>query len=72
MGNTKSIELINKYRGQIMGAAALWVVIYHTWYRQFTPETVPKILYYMELAISGSASSAPVLRSGCCTGWSAG
>ena len=51
MGNTKSIELINKYRGQIMGAAALWVVIYHTWYRQFSPETVPKILYYMELAI---------------------
>ena len=51
MDNTKSIALINKYRGQIMGAAALWVVIYHTWYRQFSPETVPKILYYMELAI---------------------
>lgn len=51
MSNTKSIALINKYRGQIMGAAALWVVIYHTWYRQFSPETVPKILYYIELAI---------------------
>ena len=52
MGNTKSIALINKYRGQIMGVAALWIVVYHTWYRIFTPETSPKLLYYIELAIS--------------------
>lgn len=52
MNNTKSIELINKYRGQIMGISALWIVVYHTWYRMFTPETSPKLLYYMELAIT--------------------
>ena len=52
MNNTKSIALINKYRGQIMGVAALWIVVYHTWYRIFTPETSPKLLYYIELAIS--------------------
>ncbi len=52
MNNTKSIELINKYRGQIMGISALWIVVYHTWYRMFAPETSPKLLYYMELAIT--------------------
>ena len=52
MNNTKSIALINKYRGQIMGVSALWIVVYHTWYRIFTPETSPKLLYYIELAIS--------------------
>ena len=52
MGNTKSIELINKYRGQIMGFSALWIVVYHTWYRMFAPETSPKLLYYMELAVT--------------------
>ena len=50
MDNTKSIELINKYRGQIMGFSTLWIVAYHTWYRVFTPETSPKLLYYIELA----------------------
>lgn len=52
MNNTKSIELINKYRGQIMGISALWIVVYHTWYRMFAPETSPKLLYYMELAVT--------------------
>lgn len=52
MNSTKSIELINKYRGQIMGISALWIVVYHTWYRMFAPETSPKLLYYMELAIT--------------------
>ena len=52
MDNTKSIELINKYRGQIMGVSALWIVAYHTWYRLFTPETSPKLLYHIELAIT--------------------
>ena len=52
MNNTKSIELINKYRGQIMGISALWIVVYHTWYRMFAPETSPKLLHYMELAIT--------------------
>lgn len=52
MNNTKSIALINKYRGQIMGISALWIVVYHTWYRMFAPETSPKLLYYMELAIT--------------------
>ena len=52
MDNTKSIALINKYRGQIMGISALWIVVYHTWYRMFAPETSPKLLYYMELAIT--------------------
>lgn len=52
MNNTKSIALINKYREQIMGISALWIVVYHTWYRMFAPETSPKLLYYMELAIT--------------------
>ena len=52
MDNTKSIALINKYRGQIMGVSALWILVYHTWYRMFTPETSPKLLYYIELAIT--------------------
>ena len=52
MNNTRSIALINKYRGQIMGISALWIVVYHTWYRMFAPETSPKLLYYMELAIT--------------------
>ena len=52
MNNTKSIELINKYRGQIMGISALWIVVYHTWYRLAVPETSSKLLYYMELAIT--------------------
>ena len=52
MNNTESIALINKYRGQIMGFSALWVIVYHTWYRLAVPETSPKLLYYIELAIS--------------------
>lgn len=52
MDNTKPIALINKHRGQIMGVSALWILVYHTWYRMFTPETSPKLLYYIELAIT--------------------
>lgn len=52
MNNTKSIALINKYRGQIMGVAALLIIVFHTWYRLATPETSPKLLYYAELAVT--------------------
>ena len=52
MNNTKSIELINKYRGQIMGISALWIIVFHTWYRLAVPETSPKLLYYAELAVT--------------------
>ena len=52
MNNTKSIALINKYRGQIMGVAALLIIVFHTWYRLAVPETSPKLLYYAELAVT--------------------
>ena len=52
MGNTKSIALINKYREQIMGVAALCIIVFHTWYRLAVPETSPKLLYYAELAVT--------------------
>lgn len=52
MNNTKSIALINKYRGQIMGISALWIIVFHTWYRLAVPETSPKLLYYAELAVT--------------------
>lgn len=35
-----------------MGVSALWIFVFHTWYRMFTPETSPKLLYYIELAIT--------------------
>ena len=37
MDNTKSIALINKYRGQIMGFSAICIVFFHLWECQLSP-----------------------------------
>ena len=62
MGNTKSIALINKYREQIMGVAALCIIVFHTWYRLAVPETSPKLLYYAELAVTKLGYIFPAVR----------
>lgn len=53
MGNTKSIELINKYRGQIMGVSAICIVFFHLWERLFSSDPPLRLLYWLELGISG-------------------
>ena len=53
MGNTKSIELINKYRGQIMGVSAICIVFFHLWEHLFSSDPPLRLLYWLELGISG-------------------
>lgn len=38
------IELVNKYRKQLMGVAALWILIFHVWKLAFTE--IPKIRFF--------------------------
>ena len=53
MDNTKSIALINKYRGQIMGFSAICIVFFHLWECQLSPSSPLRLLYWLELGISG-------------------
>ena len=53
MNNTKSIALINKYRGQIMGFAAICIVFFHLWEYQLSPSSPLRLLYWLEHCISG-------------------
>ena len=45
MDNTKSIALINKYRGQIMGFSAICIVFFHLWECQLSPSSPLRLLY---------------------------
>lgn len=51
MGNTKSIELINKYRGQIMGVSAICIVFFHLWEHLFSSDPPLRLLYWLELGM---------------------
>lgn len=53
MDNTKSIALINKYRGQIMGFSAICIVFFHLWECQLSPSSPLRLLYWLEHCISG-------------------
>ena len=53
MDNTKSIALINKYRGQIMGVSAICIVFFHLWQRLLCPDSPLRLLYWLERGISG-------------------
>ena len=53
MNNTKSIALINKYRGQIMGVSAICIVFFHLWQRLLSPDSPLRLLYWLERGISG-------------------
>lgn len=53
MNNTRSIALINKYRGQIMGVSAICIVFFHLWERLFSSDPPLRLLYWLELGISG-------------------
>ena len=53
MNNTRSIALINKYRGQIMGFSAICIVFFHLWQRLLDPDSPLRLLYWLERGISG-------------------